>query len=69
MDREGQNGFRIPSGCAVSAIFSKEGTRRSGEEIIRSIAMMHERSNGLGGGFGLWDLSRIQGAVCAARVL
>ncbi len=56
MDREGQNGFRIPSGCAVSAIFSKEGTRRSGEEIIRSIAMMHERSNGLGGGFAAYGI-------------
>lgn len=48
---EGKNGNRIPAGCAVSAIFSREGKRISGEKIIKSIALMHERSNGLGGGF------------------
>lgn len=47
--REGT--IRIPSGCAISGIFSKAGTRLSGDKIITSIAVMHERSNGLGGGF------------------
>ena len=47
--REGQ--FRNPSGCAISGIFSKTGRRFSGEKIIKSITVMHERSNGLGGGF------------------
>ena len=42
---------RIPSGCAISAIFSKKGKRIDGSTIIRSIAVMHDRSNGLGGGF------------------
>ena len=51
MLREGLDGARIPAGCAVSSIFSKSGQRRSGEDIIRSIALMHDRSNGLGGGF------------------
>ena len=49
MQREGQ--IRIPSGCAVSGIFSRSGKRFSGETIIQSIALMHDRSNGLGGGF------------------
>ena len=49
MAREGE--CRIPSGCAISGIFSRSGERIGGEEIIRSIALMHERSNGLGGGF------------------
>ncbi|MDR3319367.1 MAG: hypothetical protein LBS99_08005 [Clostridiales bacterium] len=49
MLREGQ--IRIPSGCAISGIFSKEKKRISGSDIIRSIAVMHDRSNGLGGGF------------------
>lgn len=49
MLREGQ--IRIPSGCAVSGIISKDGTPINGEKIIRSIATMHDRSNGLGGGF------------------
>lgn len=49
MLREGK--VRIPSGCAISGIFSKQGKRMSGERIIKSIATMHDRSNGLGGGF------------------
>ncbi len=47
--KEGQ--VRIPAGCAISGIFSKSGARRSGEDIIKSISTMHDRSNGLGGGF------------------
>ena len=49
MLKEGQ--IRIPSGCAISGIFSKSGKRINGETIIKSIATMHDRSNGLGGGF------------------
>ena len=56
MLREGLDGARIPSGCAVSAIFSKSGERRSGEDIIKSIALMHDRSNGLGGGFAAYGI-------------
>lgn len=46
-----EGAIRIPSGCAISGIFSKSGKRISGEGIIKSIATMHDRSNGLGGGF------------------
>lgn len=49
MLKEGQ--IRIPAGCAISGIFAKDGRRMSGESIIKSIATMHDRSNGLGGGF------------------
>ena len=49
MKKEGQ--IRIPSGCAISAVISKEGYLMSGEKIIQSMIPMHERSNGLGGGF------------------
>jgi glutamate synthase domain-containing protein 1 len=47
--REGM--VRIPSGCAISGIISTKGIRFNGEAITRSIACMHERANGLGGGF------------------
>jgi glutamate synthase domain-containing protein 1 len=47
--REGS--VRVPSGCAISGIFSRAGTRIAGDKIITSIATMHDRSNGLGGGF------------------
>ena len=46
---EGQ--VRIPSGCAISGVISREGRRMSGEAIIKSMIPMHDRSNGLGGGF------------------
>ncbi len=46
---EGQ--VRIPSGCAIAAVISKSGEKISGDHIIRGMAPMHDRSNGLGGGF------------------
>ena len=49
MLKEGQ--VRIPSGCAIAAVISKEGRKMSGEGITNSMKPMHERSNGLGGGF------------------
>ena len=49
MKIEGQ--VRIPSGCAISSVISRDGHRMTGESIIRSMIPMHDRSNGLGGGF------------------
>ncbi len=49
MKAEGQ--IRIPSGCAIAAVISKEGYKMSGEIITRAMKPMHDRSNGLGGGF------------------
>jgi glutamate synthase domain-containing protein 1 len=51
-----QRGFiegeeRISSGCAICGFINKSGKRFSGEDAIRSISIMHDRSNGLGGGF------------------
>lgn len=43
--------YKDISGCAISGIMSENGTRFSGDMIIASIANMHNRSNGLGGGF------------------
>ena len=49
LKKEGK--IRIPSGCAISAVISKSGERMDGRAIIESMRPMHERSNGLGGGF------------------
>lgn len=54
MQREGQ--VRIPSGCAISGVIDKSGKPMSGEAIIKSIAVMHDRSNGLGGGFAAYGI-------------
>lgn len=47
--KEGE--IRIPSGCAISGFISRRGERISGDRIVKSISYMHDRSNGLGGGF------------------
>ena len=49
MMREGQ--IRIPSGCAIAAVISRDGRMISGETVAEAMKPMHERSNGLGGGF------------------
>ncbi len=42
---------RIPSGCAIAGIYHKKGGKISGKTIVRAMEPMHDRSNGLGGGF------------------
>ncbi len=49
MKREGE--VRIPSGCAIAAVISRIGNRIRGDRIIQAMKPMHDRSNGLGGGF------------------
>ena len=49
MNREGE--IRIPSGCAIAAVISRDGKKMSGAMITQAMKPMHERSNGLGGGF------------------
>lgn len=52
--REGS--VRIPSGCAIAGIMDKSGQRHDGSDILTSIALMHDRSNGLGGGFAAYGI-------------
>lgn len=47
---------RIPSGCAIAGIFATDAKRFNGSDIMESIAVMHERSNGLGGGFSAYGI-------------
>ena len=49
LKKEGE--IRIPSGCAISGVISKKGNKICGDRIVNSMTVMHERSNGLGGGF------------------
>ena len=49
MEKEGN--IRIPSGCAVAAVISRDGNKMTAEKIIDAMKPMHDRSNGLGGGF------------------
>ena len=55
-ERYKEGNVRIPSGCAISGIFHKDGRKTDGRDIITSIEVMHERSNGLGGGFAAYGI-------------
>ncbi|MGM0368308.1 MAG: class II glutamine amidotransferase [Actinomycetota bacterium] len=47
---------RIPSGCAVFGIFNQSGSKFNGNAVLEGISMMHDRSNGLGGGFAAYGI-------------
>ncbi|MEW5803269.1 MAG: glutamine amidotransferase family protein [bacterium] len=48
--------YRVPAGCGVSGIMNETGERFGGDAIITSIALMRDRSNGLGGGFAAYGI-------------
>lgn len=54
MLKEGQ--VRIPSGCAIAAVIARDGERMSGRQIVDAMRPMHDRSNGLGGGFAAYGI-------------
>lgn len=49
MKKEGE--IRIPSGCAIAAMINRNGKGMDVMKLADSMKVMHERSNGLGGGF------------------
>ncbi len=49
-------GNRMLSGCGLSAMMSLTGARVDGRAIKKSIALLHDRSNGLGGGFAAYGI-------------
>jgi glutamate synthase domain-containing protein 1 len=48
--------WKVPSGCAIFGIANESGIPFSGSSVIEGIAMMHDRSNGLGGGFAAYGI-------------
>ena len=54
MKLEGE--VRIPSGCAIAAVISREGKGITGDVIYEAMKPMHDRSNGLGGGFAAYGI-------------
>jgi len=49
-------GTRNISGCGLSGMMSLKGERVRGHAIRESIALLHDRSNGLGGGFAAYGI-------------
>ena len=62
MLKEGK--VRIPSGCAIAAVISREGKRMTGESVISAMKPMHDRSNGLGGGFAGYGIYPEYKTIC-----
>ena len=54
--KSGYPDFKVPSGCAIFGILNEEGKTFNGRMIADGIAMMHDRSNGLGGGFAAYGI-------------
>jgi len=48
--------YRVPSGCAILGIMDEAGIVFNGSSIIDGITLMHDRSNGLGGGFAAYGI-------------
>ncbi|MCX8151139.1 MAG: glutamine amidotransferase family protein [Candidatus Bathyarchaeota archaeon] len=44
------------AGCSIFGMMSLEGKRFSSEDPIKAISNMHDRSNGLGGGFAVYGI-------------
>jgi len=42
---------RVPAACGLSGLICQDGGRVGGEAIIESMKVLHDRGNGLGGGF------------------
>ena len=43
--------FKIPAACGTCGILDRTGACFSGADVVRGMANMHERGNGLGAGF------------------
>ena len=42
---------KVPAACGLSGVISEDGNRMPGDTIIESMRVIHDRGNGLGGGF------------------
>ena len=47
---------KVIAACSIFGMIDTSGKRVGGEGVIRAIANMHDRSNGLGGGFAVYGL-------------
>jgi glutamate synthase domain-containing protein 1 len=50
------NDDKVIDACSIFGAMDQSGRRFSGEGVIRAIANMHDRGNGLGGGFAVYGL-------------
>ena len=67
-----QNPYRddkVIDACSIFGVMDTSGRRFSGEGIITAIANMHDRGNGLGGGFAIYGLYPEYAALYALHIM
>ncbi len=47
---------KVIDACSIFGMMDTSGRRFSGRDVVRAIANMHDRSNGLGGGFAIYGI-------------
>ncbi len=47
---------KVIDACSIFGVMDTSGKRFAGDGVVRAIANMHDRSNGLGGGFAIYGL-------------
>lgn len=50
------NDDKVMAACSIFGMMDRSGRRFSGVPVIKAIANMHDRSNGLGGGFAIYGI-------------
>ncbi len=50
------NDDKVIDACSIFGAMDKSGRRFSGDGVIKAIANMHDRGNGMGGGFAIYGL-------------
>ncbi|OGO32768.1 MAG: hypothetical protein A2Z29_00740 [Chloroflexi bacterium RBG_16_56_11] len=50
------NDDKVIDACSIFGAMDTSGRRFSGDSVVRAIANMHDRGNGLGGGFAIYGL-------------
>jgi glutamate synthase domain-containing protein 1 len=50
------NDDKVIDACSIFGAMDMSGKRFSGDDVIRAIANMHDRGNGLGGGFAIYGV-------------
>ncbi len=60
---------KVIDACSLFGVMDTSGVRFSGEGVIRAIANMHDRGNGLGGGFAIYGLYPKYAALYAFHIM
>src|SRR4030065_2562102 len=63
------NDDKVIDACSIFGAMDTAGRRFSGEGVIKAIVNMHDRGNGLGGGFAIYGLYPEHAAQYAFHIM